>query len=135
MAAALVAAALPFVPWNAQAMPSSPRPPSAQDLPRLTAELARVTAHAQTLTDALNQAAARDGGLRVAYARLEDTRDVAQSALDTRAREVYMAASPTPIGPWQADLAAPELQQLAHRGQRAALTVDQGGSSQDDGRK
>ena len=126
MAAACVAAALSFVPWSAQAQPGVPTPLTAADLPRLSAELSAVTAHAQQLTDALNQAAARDGGLRVAYARLQDTRYVAQSALDTRARQVYMATTPSPVSNWQADLAAPDLQELAHRGEQAALTVDQG---------
>jgi rare lipoprotein A len=123
--AALVAAAL-AVPWGAQAAPAPPAPLSPADLPRLTAELAAVTAHAQQLSDALDRAAAQDGGLRVAYARVDDARYAAQQALDTRARQVYIAAAPTPIGNWQLNLAAPDLQELAHRGARAALTVDQG---------
>ncbi|MGB8649672.1 MAG: septal ring lytic transglycosylase RlpA family protein [Mycobacteriales bacterium] len=121
MAAALVAAS---VPWAAHAQPSAPRPVTSRDLPRLTAELAAATAHAQQLSDALDQAAARDGGLRVAYGRLEQARADAQVALDTRARQVYMAAA-APGPSWAVELASPDLKELAHRSERAALTVDQ----------
>jgi rare lipoprotein A len=109
----------------AHAGPPASKPVTSRDLPRLTAELAAVTAHAQRLTDQLNAAAARDGGLRVAYARLDDARYAAQSALDARARQVYMASTPSPVGNWQADFASPELQELARRGEQSALTVDQ----------
>lgn len=120
-------AALPALSLSsAHAQPKAPRPLTSADLPRLTAELATVTAHARLLTDALDQAAARDGGLRVAYGRLEQTRVDAQQALDTRARQVYIAGTPSPVGNWQSSLAAPDLQELAHRGERAALTVDRG---------
>ena len=122
--AALVAVALSVLP--VASAHAKPRPLTAADLPRLTAELAAVTAHAQQLTDALNQAAARDGGLRVAYGRLEQARNVAQAALNSRARQVYMASTPRPIGDWQASFAAPELQELSRRAARAELTVDQG---------
>jgi len=125
--AALVAAGATLLPPGAVAAPAGQRPSA--DLRTLTAQLAAVTAHAQELTDRLNEAAARDGGLRVAYSRLEDARTAAQLALDTRAREVYMAgylgSAGTPIRDWQADLATPELRELARRGQRAALAVDQ----------
>src|SRR4051794_13882450 len=60
------------------------------DLPRLQAELAQVTAQAQVLADRLDEAAARDGGLRVAMERLAETQDAAQARLDARARLVYM---------------------------------------------
>ncbi len=123
IAAALVALASTSVPWSAEA---EPRKLTSADLPRLTQELVAATTRAQQLTTQLDQAAQRDGGLRVAYARLDDTRYAAQQALDRRARQVYMATAPTPFGNWQADLAAPSLQELAHRGQRAALKVDQG---------
>lgn len=124
--AALLAVVLPVLPWSATAAPAPPRPLTSADLPRLTAELAAVTARAQQLTAQLDEAAARDGGLRVAYARLEDARYDAQVALDARAREVYMASAPVPVGNWQADVAAPVARELAKRGERAALTVDQG---------
>ncbi len=123
MVAALLAVALPFAPWTASATPAPP--PSSADLPRLTRELQASTARAQQLTEALNQAAARDGGLRVSYARLEDSRYTAQVALDTRARQVYMAMTASALGNWEADLAAPALKEIARRGQRASLTVDQ----------
>ncbi len=125
MAAALVAAALPVLSLHAaHAQPGTPAPLTAADLPRLTRELATVTAHAQQLTDALNQAAARDGGLRVAYGRMEQARAEAQQALDARARQVYIAGTPGPIGDWRTGLAAPELQELARRAERSSLTVD-----------
>ena len=123
--AAFVAATWSVLPAPAHAIAPVTKPVTSRDLPRLTAELAAVTAHARLLTDQLNQAAARDGGLRVAYARLDDARYAAQSALDARARQVYMASTPSPVGNWQADFASPELQELARRGEQAALTVDQ----------
>jgi len=121
IAAALVAVAVTTVPWSASA---TPRTLTGADLPRLAKELSAATARAQVLSNRLDEAAARDGGLRVAYARLDDTRYAAQVALDSRARLVYMASSPNPVANWQVDFAAPELQELARRGQRAALTVD-----------
>jgi rare lipoprotein A (peptidoglycan hydrolase) len=99
---------------------------SSKDLPRLTAELARVTARVQRLQDALDRAAARDGGLKVAYDRAQQAKAEAQGVLDARAREVYMAGVGVPVDGWVTRLAAPDLQELAHRGQRAALEVDQG---------
>lgn len=125
MLAALLCLGMPALPHGASAAPAVSKPPTAKDLPRLTAELASITAHVQELSDALDGAAARDGGLRYAYSQLEDARYAAQLALDSRARQVYMASAPSPIGNWAADLAAPELQELARRGERAALTVDQ----------
>ena len=101
-----------------------PRPPRGGDLPRLTAELATVTAHAQTLADQLDQAAAGDGGLRVALDRLAEQQQGAQHRLDVRARQVYMQLSPDPLGDWQRGIAQPDLRELARRGQQAALTVD-----------
>ena len=106
------------------AHPVIPRPPRGDDLPRLTAELATVTAHAQTLADQLDQAAAGDGGLRVALDRLAEQQLGAQHRLDVRARQVYMQLSPDPLGDWQRGIAQPDLRELARRGQQAALTVD-----------
>ncbi|MGZ6827532.1 MAG: hypothetical protein ACXVGH_12130, partial [Mycobacteriales bacterium] len=124
LAAALVGVAVSVLPsGSAQA---KPRPLTAADLPRLTAELAAVTAHAQALSDQLDQAAARDGGLRVAYGRMEQARAVAQAALDTRARQVYIAGTPGPIGDWQTSLADPDLRELSRRAEGSALTVDRG---------
>src|SRR4051812_25683905 len=80
---------------------------TAADLPRLQAELARVTAQAQVLADKLDQAAAQDGGLRVALERLADQHDQAQATLDARARLVYMHSAPDPLGALNAELTSP----------------------------
>jgi rare lipoprotein A (peptidoglycan hydrolase) len=84
-----------------------------------------VTARAQRLLDDLEQASAMDGGLRISYEQTEQARADAQHVLGMRARQVYMASGTVPFGSWVADVAAPDLQELAHRGQRAALAVDQ----------
>ena len=124
LSAALVAAALPCVPLPAHATPGPKRPLTSADLPRLTAELARVTQHAQQLSAALDRAAAEDGGLRVAYARLEDARYAAQEALDVSARHAYMA-NDHGFSAWQYQLAAPSAEVLARRAAQAGLSVDQ----------
>ncbi|MDT7571571.1 MAG: rare lipoprotein [Actinomycetota bacterium] len=122
MTVALVAVAFAMPGSGASAEPA-PRP-TAADLPRLQAELAAVTAKAQALADRLEQAAAQDGGLRVAMERLAEQQDLAQARLNSRARLVYMRSRPNPVGALTEGLAAPELRRLAHRGQVAALTVD-----------
>lgn len=94
------------------------------DLLKLEAELASVTAHAQQLTDDLDAAANRDGGLRVDLERLLLRRALAQGQLDARAREVYMTGQVDPLGTLQVGVAEPDLRELAQRGQRAALSVD-----------
>jgi hypothetical protein len=127
LAAALVAAALPALSLgSAHAAPAPPKPLTAADLPRLTQELQAVTAHAQQLSAELDVAAQRDGGLRVAFGRLEEAKQEAQRSLDRRARQVYMATTPTPIGDWETALANPTLKELSRRGARAALSVDKG---------
>ncbi len=103
---------------------AAPRAPRVEDLPQLTAELAAVTAHAQTIADQLDAAAARDGGLRVALERLAAQQVGAQHRLDVRARQVYMGMRPDPLGDWQRGIAQPDLRELERRGQQAALTVD-----------
>ncbi len=118
IAAVVVALAFPGTPA------ATADPLTARDLPRLTAELAAATARAEALSADLDRAAQQDGGLRVASARLEDQRRTAQQALDVRARQVFMASAAAPVGNWQVDLAAPSLQELARRGERAALGVD-----------
>jgi hypothetical protein len=105
---------------------AQPRPVTSRDLPRLTAELAAVTAQAQQLLDTLETASARDGGLRVAYERADQARAEAVQTLGVRARQVYMATAAVPLGDWVRRVASPDLQLLAHRGQQAALAVDQG---------
>ncbi|MFN2539685.1 MAG: RlpA-like double-psi beta-barrel domain-containing protein [Mycobacteriales bacterium] len=122
--AVAAAAAFPCLPGPAQAAPSPKAPLTSADLPRLTAELARVTQHAEQLSDALERAAAQDGGLRVAYARLDDARYAAQEALDISARHAYMA-NDQGFSAWQYQLAAPSAEVLARRAQQAGLTVDQ----------
>lgn len=127
MTVALVAAAL-AMPGGAASADPTPAPtapaPTAADLPRLQAELVAVTAKAQALADQLEQAAARDGGLRVAMERLAEQHDQAQARLDSRARLVYMRSRPNPFGALAEELAAPGLRRLARAGQTAALTVD-----------
>jgi rare lipoprotein A len=120
IAAALTGLAIPLVPLSAHA---DPHAPTSADLPRLTRELAQVTAHAQALTEELDQAAARDGGLRTAYARLQDARYDAQLALDTRAQAVYVASA-APMTGWQLAFAPPEAHVLARRAAESTLTVD-----------
>jgi rare lipoprotein A (peptidoglycan hydrolase) len=122
MTVALVAAAFAVPGAGASAEPS-PRP-TAADLPRLQAELAEVTARAESLADELARAAAQDGGLRVAKDDLAEAREQAQARLDSRARLVYMRSRPDPFGALSEGLAAPGLRRLAHQGQVAALTVD-----------
>ena len=122
MTVALMAAVLAMPGAGAFAEPSPQ--PTAADLPRLQAELAAVTAKAQALAEQLDQAAAQDGGLRVAMERLAEQHDAAQARLDSRARLVYMRSRPNPFGALTDELTAPGLRRLAHQGEVAALTVD-----------
>jgi rare lipoprotein A len=122
MTVALVAAVL-GLPGAGASAESAPRP-TATDLPGLQAELAAVTARAEVLAEGLSQAAARDGGLRVAVERLAEEHDRAQARLDSRARLVYMRSTPNPMGALAAELTAPGLRRLAHTAQTASLTVD-----------
>ena len=110
---------------STRAAPSlAPSPLSRPDLGRLEAELAAVAAHARQLTDELDAAAARDGGLRVDLERLTQQRGIAQQRLDVRARQVYMATQVDPLAALQFGVAEPDLREFARRGQQAALTVD-----------
>ena len=95
------------------------------DLPRLTQELARVTDRVAALTADLDRATALDGGLRVAYDRADIQRRDAQAVLDSRAREVYMAATTVGLSSWVTDVASPDARFLAQRGAQAAMRVDQ----------
>ncbi|MCU1589196.1 MAG: rare lipoprotein [Frankiales bacterium] len=122
MTVALVAAVLGLPGPGASADPA-PKP-TAADLPRLQAELAAVTAKAQALADQLDQAADRDGGLRIAMDRLAEEHERAQARLDARARLVYMRSAPNPLGALTEELTAPGLRRIAHQGQTAAMTVD-----------
>src|SRR5689334_10557216 len=122
MTVALVAAVLSLPGGGASADPTPA--PTAADLPRLTAELAQVTAREQTLADELERASAQDGGLRVAMDRLAEQHDQAQARLDSRARLVYMRSRPNPFGELTDELTAPGLRRLLHDGETASLTVD-----------
>jgi rare lipoprotein A len=124
LTAALLAAALPCLPVPAHATPAPPRPLTSADLPRLTAELAEVTQRAQKLSDALDRAAAEDGGLRVAYAQLDDARYAAQEALDASARNAYIAQD-RGFSTWEYQLAAPSAEVIARRAATAGMHVDQ----------
>jgi rare lipoprotein A len=124
MTVALVAAAFALPGGGASAAPAPQVRLTAADLPRLQQELAEVTARAEVLADRLDQAAAQDGGLRVAVERLAEEHDQAQARLDARARLVYMRSAPNPFGSLAEELTAPGLRRLAHRGQVAAMTVD-----------
>ncbi|MDX6199232.1 MAG: rare lipoprotein [Actinomycetota bacterium] len=116
--------ALPLALPGGGASAEPPPTPTAADLPRLQAELAAVTSTAERLAEALDAAAARDGGLRLAMDELAEEQDAAQARLDARARLVYMRSRPNPLGALAEELAAPGLRRIAHQGQTAALTVD-----------
>jgi len=119
--AALLAALVPVGAGRAE-----PAPPSPEDLPRLTQELARVTDRVEALTADLDRATALDGGLRVAYDRADEARREAQAVLDVRARQVYMAAATLPLLTWVERVASPDARYLAHQGSRAAMQVERG---------
>jgi rare lipoprotein A (peptidoglycan hydrolase) len=104
---------------------AQPRPVTSADLPRLVHELDSVTRKVEQLSARLDQATARDGGLRVAFDRATQARVEAQAVLGARARQVYMAAGSVPLGSWMNRVADPDLQNLVHAGERAALQVDQ----------
>jgi rare lipoprotein A (peptidoglycan hydrolase) len=122
MTVALVAAVFSLPVAGAAADPTPDV--TAADLPRLQVQLAQVTERAQALTEQLEQAAARDGGLRVAMERLAEDQEAAQARLDARARLVYMRSAPNPLGALADELTAPGLRRLARVGQTAALEVD-----------
>src|SRR5438552_2327554 len=107
-----------LLPWTGVSAGASPRNGATQtaasrvgpaDLSRLTALLAKATERAQALLDALDNAAAADDGLRVAYERAEQARAQAQGALDGRAREVYMASTGMGVDGWLDRFTAPDL--------------------------
>jgi hypothetical protein len=110
-----LAAAPPPVPASAV---------TADDLPRLEAELARVTDRARDLADALEAAAARDGGLRTEVDRLAEAQEQAQGELDRRVRQVYMRTTYDPVTAMVDRVAAPDLERLVEQGAAAAVRVD-----------
>jgi rare lipoprotein A len=102
------------------------------DVERLQAELEAVTARAAELADALDAAAARDGGLRVQLDRLAERQDAARAEVAARARDAYIrtAAAPDPLAGVIRGLTSPGLRsladaELARRGAAAAVRAEQ----------
>lgn len=116
LTAALVAALLGVPAGGVEAEPAA-------DLAELQASLARATVQADALSLALEQAAAADGGLRVAMERLAEQSDAAQARLDARVRQVWISRRPDPMS-WVDGLGSPALRRLAHRGAEVAVEVD-----------
>ena len=96
----------------------------AADLPQLQAGLAAATAQTAALSEALERAAAADGGLRVALERLEEQHAQARTRLDQRVRQVWIARRPDPLGGMTAAFASPVLRRVADRGSAAAVRVE-----------
>jgi rare lipoprotein A (peptidoglycan hydrolase) len=101
----------------------------ARDLPRLEAELDAVTQRAQALAAALDEAAARNSGLRVELDRLAEVQDRAQAQVDARVRHVYMRVGRDPLAELVGGLAAGTLRplaeaELARRGAAAAVRTE-----------
>lgn len=93
-------------------------------LPALQSALAEATAQADALSEQLEQAAAQDGGLRVAQQLLAREHDRAQARLDARVRQVWITRRADPIAGWIDGLGSPALRRIAHRGAAAAVQVD-----------
>jgi rare lipoprotein A len=108
----------------AAAAPAAAAPSGAADLARLERALETAAAQALALSDALDQQAARDGGLRIALSRLEEQHDAARARLDARVRTVWIRRTPDPLGGWVEGLTAPSLRRLAATGAGAAVRVD-----------
>ena len=97
---------------------------SAEDLEQLQAALTAATGRTVELGAALEQQAARDGGLRVALERLEQQHEAAQACLDARVRAVWISRRPDPLSGWVQGASAPALRHLASRGAAASVSVD-----------
>jgi rare lipoprotein A len=124
---AVLATALLGLPAGAHgehAAPAPRAPVTSADLPRLQAELGRVTARAQQLADELEAAAARDGGLRTTIDRLAQKQELAQARLDARVREVYMRTTLDPVPRMVSRMAAPGLERITEQGAAAAVRVE-----------
>jgi rare lipoprotein A len=113
--AALVAALL--------AVPTGAGAGDAPSLEGLQAQLAAATSRTSALSLDLEQAAAADGGLRVALERLAEEHDRAQAALDARVRQVWMSHRWDPMS-WTQGLGSPGLRRIAQRGAAASVQVD-----------
>ena len=122
---AVLATALLGMPAGAYGEPAPPvAGVTSADLPRLQAELARVTARAERLAEDLEAAAARDGGLRTTIDRLAQKQEEAQARLDTRVREVYMRTTLDPVPRMVSRMAPPGLERITQQGVTAAVQVD-----------
>ena len=98
--------------------------PPAPDLDQLQTALAAATGSTVALGAALEQQAARDGGLRVALERLEESREAAQDRLDARVRALWISRHPDPLSGWVEGASAPALRHLVSRGASAQVSVD-----------
>lgn len=105
-------------------VPASAHGADADDLDALQTSLAEATALAGALGRDLEQSAGRDGGLRVALERLEEQQQRAQSRLDARVRQVWMARRPDPLGGLTAGLAAAGLRRITDQGAAAGVRLD-----------
>jgi len=100
-----------------------PSPAGATSLEDLQASLASATADTTSLSLALEQAAAADGGLRVALERLATEHDEAQARLDARVRQVWISRRWDPMS-WTAGLGNPGLRRITQRGASEAVRVE-----------
>ena len=124
LTAALLASLLVLAAAPAGAAETRAARSSATELTGLERALEAATAQALALSDALDQQAARDGGLRIALGRLEDQQQAAQARLDARVRRVWITRKPDPMAGWVEGLSAPSLRRIAARGAGAAARVD-----------
>ncbi len=100
-----------------------PSPAGAASLDDLQAQVAAATARTSSLSLALEQAAAADGGLRVALERLATAHDEAQARLDSRVRQVWISRRWDPMS-WTAGLGNPGLRRIAQQGAASSVRVE-----------
>jgi rare lipoprotein A len=100
-----------------------PSPAQATSLEDLQASLDAATSQATSLSLALEQAAAADGGLRVALERLATEHDEAQAQLDARVRQVWISRRWNPMS-WTTGLGDPGLRRITQRGASEAVRVE-----------
>ena len=120
LAAPATAATGLLVAGTGAVQPSS----SAGDVDVARAELDAVTERAAVLATALEQAAARDGGLRQALDDLAAASDVAQARLDARVRQVFIRGGPDPLGDLVVRLGSPAVPRAARQGLSAAVRAE-----------
>ncbi|MCU1692416.1 MAG: hypothetical protein JWM64_1507, partial [Frankiales bacterium] len=104
-------------------LPADASPTRAPDLPALRASLSASTARAQELADRLEQAAARDGGLRARLQELAQESDDAQADLDARVRSAYIHGAPDPLGDLAVRVSSPALPRTVRQGLSASVRV------------